>query len=125
MAQHNNTGFWGEQLACDYLISHGYHVLHRNHRIGRLELDLVVQHQNNHRVKELIIVEVKTRSTAQWQDPLRSVTFQKQKRLMRAANQLLQRHYPRSESVRFDIIVVVGSEADWQLTHVKEAFYPF
>ena len=44
---------------------------------------------------------------------------------MRAANQLLQRHYPRSESVRFDIIVVVGSKIDWQLTHFKEAFYPF
>ena len=39
---------------------------------------------------------------------------------MRAA-----RHYPRSESVRFDIIVVVGSKIDWQLTHFKEAFYPF
>ena len=62
MAQHNNTGFWREQLACDYLISQGYQALYRNHIIGRLELDLVVQQQNNHGVKKLIIVEVKTRS---------------------------------------------------------------
>jgi len=121
MAKHNDLGQWGEQITEGFLLAKGYSILLKNYRIGRLELDLVVCQKPN----ELVIVEVKTRSSDLWQDPLAAVGKQKQKHLMRAGNQLIHTFKTPNAVVRFDLISIVGTADDYQISHVEDAFYPF
>ena len=58
MAEHNELGKAGETAAVAYLEARGYVIRHRNWRKGHLELDIVAAKDN-----ELIVVEVKTRSS--------------------------------------------------------------
>lgn len=121
MAKHNDIGRWGEQIAEQYLRAKGYEILLKNNRVGRLELDLVVRQNPT----ELVIVEVKTRSSALWQDPLAAVDKQKQKHLIRAGNHLLHVLNTANAAIRFDLISVVGTQSDYQISHIEDAFYPF
>ncbi|MDA1210112.1 MAG: YraN family protein [Bacteroidetes bacterium] len=121
MAKHNDLGQWGEQIAERFLRAKGYEILFKNYRIGRLELDLVVCQEPN----ELVIVEVKTRTSDLWQDPLAAVGKQKQIHLMRAGNQLIHTLKTPNAAVRFDLISIVGTADDYQISHIEDAFYPF
>ena len=56
MAIHNDLGKNGEEAAALFLTEKGYHILHRNWRSGKKELDIVAEYQG-----ELVIIEVKTR----------------------------------------------------------------
>ena len=121
MAKHNELGLWGEQIAGQYLKSKAYKILMRNYRIRRLELDLVVQKDPS----EIVVVEVKTRSTELWQDALAAVDQRKQKHLLRAGNHLLHFLGATDTAIRFDLISVVGTPEEYKISHIKDAFYPF
>ena len=41
MAQHNDTGQWGEDLAVQHLKSKGYTIRDRNWRSGHREIDII------------------------------------------------------------------------------------
>ena len=41
MAEHNETGKWGEEMACRYLEEKGYMILDRNWYYQKAELDIV------------------------------------------------------------------------------------
>jgi putative endonuclease len=121
MAQHNDLGHWGEGIAEQYLQEKGFDILYRNYQIGRLELDLVARQSPN----LLIIVEVKTRTSDLWQDPLAAVDQKKQRHLIRAGHRLAQRLKTPNLSIRFDLISVVGRPSNYQISHIEDAFYPF
>jgi putative endonuclease len=59
MADHNDLGEAGEQLAADYLEGEGYEILDRNWRWRKAEADIICRKDG-----ELVFVEVKTRSAA-------------------------------------------------------------
>ncbi|RLC55340.1 MAG: endonuclease, partial [Candidatus Cloacimonadota bacterium] len=54
MAQHNELGKEGEQIAVDFLIQKGYEIKERNWRFKKAEIDIIAQLEN-----VLIAVEVK------------------------------------------------------------------
>ena len=58
MALHNQLGKRGEQMAEQYLLKHGYQVLHRNWRHSHYEIDIIA-------IKKEVLhfVEVKLRSS--------------------------------------------------------------
>ena len=64
MAQHNELGKTGEQIAVDLLVKKGYEIKERNWRFKKAEIDIIAQKDNF-----LIAVEVKTRSTDDFGDP--------------------------------------------------------
>ena len=43
MAEHNLLGQWGEAYAARYLQEKGFQILERNYRMGKAEVDLIVQ----------------------------------------------------------------------------------
>ena len=91
-----------EALAAQYLRAAGCEILRCNFRRRLGELDIVA------RAREvLIIAEVRTRSNRGYGGAAASVTRAKQRRITRAAQQLLQQRGDLAAlPVRFDVIVV-------------------
>ena len=115
MAQHNDTGSWGEQVATEYLITKGYTIRETDWRCDKVEIDIVAEIN-----RRLVIVEVKTRSD-DFVDPLMAVDVKKQHNLVRAANAYIN-YYDLDIDIQFDIITIVGTRDNYKLEHFPDAF---
>lgn len=113
-------GMSAEQAAAGFLQAQGAQILLRNYRCRCGELDIIAQLAED----ELIIVEVRTRSSQTHGGAAASVDRGKRQRLIRAASRLLQerRDFARLR-VRFDVIVVAhpGSDSP-KILWIKHAF---
>lgn len=119
MAQHNELGKKGEQLAVDFLLKNGYRILDRNYRFEKAEVDIIAQ------IKEtLAVVEVKTRSTADFGNPQDFVKPKQIQRLVRAVDEFVNVNDLDVE-VRFDIIAIVKQGKGFKIEHLEDAFYHF
>ena len=118
MAEHNETGQKGEDLAAEYLKNKGYSILETNYRFGNLEADIIAT------INDIVIVaEVKTRKNNAFGEPETFVTKQKQKNLVKAANNYIVR-YKIDMEVRFDILSVIMNSSGIVINHIEAAFYP-
>ncbi|NRD22043.1 YraN family protein [Winogradskyella litoriviva] len=119
MAQHNELGALGEQLATDYLLAKGYEVVVRNFVFQKAEIDIIAKHNNT-----MICVEVKTRNSDFFGDPQEFVTPSKIKLLVKAMDAFITENDIDLET-RFDIIAVLKNKTTESLTHYEDAFYHF
>ena len=110
-------GRQGELEAERFLSAQGYEVLMRNYRCPAGELDLVVRDQDT-----LVFVEVRTQSGQKFGDPLESVTFRKQRQIIKAATHYMARYHIVGEPMRFDVIGIKWTSAAPCIIHVKGAF---
>ena len=108
-----------EELAAQYLLAHGLKILARNLRCKAGELDLVCLDG-----AVLAIVEVRQRSSAEFGGALGSVTWAKQRKIIRAAHYfLLREKHWRNLSMRFDVLAIEGlPDGAHRLDWVKDAF---
>jgi putative endonuclease len=118
VAEHNDLGKLGENLATDFLKAHGYTILQNNWRFGSDEIDILAKKENF-----LIVVEVKTRKSDFFGSPETAVNRTKQKFLIREANAYILKENLDME-VRFDIISIVTRKAEPVIEHIEDAFYP-
>lgn len=118
MAEHNDTGAIGENLAVKHLKSNNYQILETNWRYQNAEVDIIAQEKN-----VLVIVEVKTRKSNVFGEPEEWVNRQKQKNLIKAANAFIEQRNLDLE-VRFDIVSVIYGRSGHQINHIQDAFYP-
>ena len=118
MAEHNDLGKKGEELALVHLKNKGYKILHQNWRFLKEEIDIIARTE-----KELVFVEVKTRSSNYFEAPEQSVTKSKQKFLINAAQAYIEKFNIDLES-RFDIIAITAQNNTFVINHIEEAFYP-
>jgi putative endonuclease len=111
-----------EDIAATFLVSHGLEILHRNFRRRLGELDLVARHG-----AELVIVEVRTRSSERFGGAAASIDSRKRQRIVRATQLLLQRHKELSGlRVRFDVVIVYGAHAPrMRVEWLRAAFQAF
>ena len=112
-------GVTGEQMAARYLEDQGYVILDRNYRKGHKEVDIIALDQG-----ELVVVEVKTRANEDYFTAEQAVDHRKRQNLIRVANDYVRSHR-RTEPLRFDIIAIVGSGANAEIRHTKNAFNVF
>ena len=110
-------GRQGELEAERFLLAQGYEVLMRNYRCPAGELDLVVRDQDT-----LVFVEVRTQSGQKFGDPLESVTFRKQRQIIKAATHYMMRYHIVREPLRFDVIGIKWTGTAPCIIHVKGAF---
>ena len=104
MAAKDDLGRRGEQLAVGYLQGLGYRVLERNWRCPVGELDIVALDG-----RELVVVEVKTRTSVAFGDPLEAVDDRKLTRLCVLAGAWRRAHPEvRPRGSRIDLIGVVA-----------------
>ena len=119
MAEHNNLGKVGEQLAADYLIQKGYTIKNRNWRFKKAEIDIIAQKENT-----LVMVEVKTRSTTDYGDPQEFIKPKQKNLLITAMNEYVISN-DLDVDVRFDVIAIVKNDTKTKIEHLEDAFFHF
>lgn len=108
-----------EDLAAAHVVADGFGVLWRNVRIGPLEIDLVAKKDDL-----VIIVEVRSRGPRAFEGPLASMTWGKQRMLLRAARGLWRgrlKKMPDVLRVRIDVIAIRSTAAGHELEWIRGA----
>ena len=119
MAQHNELGKRGEEEAVRYLISKDYKIVCRNWRFYGYEIDIVAENE-----EFIVFVEVKTRTSVQWGNPVGFVNKLRMRRMLDAADHYLI-EMDIDKPARFDIIGLVWNGRGFDLEHIDDAFLPF
>ncbi|RZJ30771.1 MAG: endonuclease [Flavobacterium sp.] len=119
MAQHNELGKLGEDLAVKFLIREGYAILERNWVFSKAEIDIIAQREN-----VLAIVEVKTRSDTGFGLPQDFVDRKKIRLLVKAVDAYVT-GLDLDVDVRFDIIGIHKVDNEFVITHLPDAFFIF
>ncbi len=119
MAQHNELGKKGEQLAVDFLLTNNYEIIERNYRFDKAEVDIIAKQKET-----LAIIEVKTRSTLDFGNPQDFVKPKQIQRLVKAVDAYVTVNDLDLE-IRFDIIAIVKQGRSYNIEHIENAFYHF
>ena len=91
-----------EELAAQFLRAAGCQILESNYRRRLGELDIVARVDG-----VLVVAEVRTRTSNAYGGAAASINRSKQRRITRAAQQLLQQRSELAElPVRFDVVIV-------------------
>lgn len=117
MAEHNELGTLGEELALKELLKKGYKLKDKNYRFMKGEIDLIMIDGD-----KLVFVEVKTRQTAEIGEPYLSVTRKKQRQIIQTAHRyIIQKDLDMD--ARFDIVSIVHNSYRTKIEHIDNAFY--
>ena len=119
MAEHNELGKFGEELAVDFLQQNGYTILETNWTFQKAEIDIIAQKENT-----LAIVEVKTRSSIEFGLPQDFVKPKKIQLLVKAVNEYVTSNDLETD-VRFDIVAIFKESNEYKIEHIEDAFYHF
>ena len=119
MANHNELGKKGEELAIDFLLKNGYEIIARNYIYQKSEVDIIAK-----KGEILAIVEVKTRTSAHFGDPQQFLKPKQMQRIIKAVDFFVNDNEMDVE-VRFDIIAIVLNKKGMNLEHLEDAFYHF
>ena len=119
MAEHNELGKFGEELAVEFLQKNGYAILETNWTFQKAEIDIIAKKENT-----LAIVEVKTRSSIEFGLPQDFVKPKKIQLLVKAVDAYVNKKELDIE-VRFDIIAIHKEGKSFVIDHLTDAFYHF
>lgn len=117
MANHNDVGKLGEQIAKKYLEMIDYTILETNWSWGKGEIDLIVMHQD-----KMVFVEVKTRKKNTFGYPEEAVNSKKQGLMYELATEYMYQNSYEGE-IRFDIVAITLTPKE-DIKHFKDAFFP-
>ena len=112
----DELGKWGEEYAVTHLQKNGFKLIERNYKFQKGELDIIAENKG-----ELVVIEVKTRETAEIGEPWRAVTKSKQKQIIKVADNYVQSKQIDLD-VRFDIVSIVHNSFRTELEHIEGAF---
>jgi len=111
-------GHWGEDLAADYLKAKGYEIIEKHFFFHHTEIDLIARHGDY-----LVLVEVKTRSSAEFGPPEEALTSRKKACLRRAAEGYLYLNHLDNIDCRFDVISIsFKPDGSASIEHLENAF---
>jgi putative endonuclease len=114
----DQLGIDGENYAVRYLVGAGFTIIDRNWRCPEGEIDILAIDG-----RDLVVVEVKTRTSTTYGLPIEAVTWRKAEKLRALAARWLRENPQRGLAVRFDVIsIVMARNARPDLQHVRAAF---
>ncbi len=119
MAEHNELGKLGEEMAVEFLQKEGYTILQTNYTFQKAEIDILAQ-----KAGILAVVEVKTRSSLDFGLPQEFVKPKKIQLLVKAVDAFVTQNDLDLE-VRFDIIAIHKNDKSFVIEHLTDAFYHF
>jgi putative endonuclease len=115
----SRIGNEGERATAEYLRARGYHILEHNFRCRGGEVDLIALDGAT-----LVFVEVKLRRSGARGAPIEAVTALKQSRIRKAAQTYLAYSGRMFHSIRFDVVSIMKSGKNTDITHLRAAFSP-
>ncbi len=108
-----DTGTIGEIIAWQYLDGHRYKLVEKNFGCKYGEVDIIVRKGNI-----MIFVEVKTRTTDLYGEPLESIGPQKTSRIRKISGLYLSRSIGAANcDIRFDIISIFMKKKALEILH--------
>lgn len=119
MYQRHETGRGGEEIACTFLKDNGYEIIERNFSCSQGEIDIVAWDNIK---KELVFIEVKTRTSKAYGSPIDAVDMKKQKHIYWAAQYYIYLHSIKNTFIRFDVIEVYKEKNKTRINHIKQIF---
>ena len=111
-----HRGQEAETVGVAWLERQGYEVVVRNESSRYGELDVIALEGET-----LCFVEIKARSNARFGPAIEAVTFDKQRRIARAARGYLMRK-PYDGPFRFDVLGMDAGEDGWRFELIRNAF---
>jgi putative endonuclease len=113
-----SLGDRGEEMAVQFLLRTGWHVLDRNFRMGRKEIDVIAR-----RGEVVAFVEVKTRSGLGYGHPLEAITWKKRREIQQVAAAWIERKGRQGDIYRFDAVSVqVRGGGPPLIEHIEDAW---
>lgn len=110
-------GQCGETIALEFLLQKGYILLEQNWISGKNEVDLIMLDKD-----DIVFIEVKTRSNKILVAPEVAVTREKQRAVIRVANNYVK-YKKINKNARFDIVSIVIKKEEKIISHIPNAFY--
>ena len=95
-----------ETVAARALKKNGYRILEKNFKTREGEIDIIAMDGD-----ALVFVEVKARASGTAGSPKEAVTWQKQKRISKAAQYYLKTQKAETARSRFDVVAITYSGA--------------
>jgi putative endonuclease len=117
MIIHNkkDMGYLGEQVATEYLEKNNYKILDRNFYCRQGEIDIIAKDK-----KEIVFIEVKTRTNYNFGKPSEAINNIKQKHLYKTARYFLYKNNLLNCLIRFDAIEVLILNGKIKINHLKQ-----
>ena len=109
-------GIIGEKIAQDYLRNKGYEILETNFYTKKGEIDIIVQKDKN-----IIFIEVKTRTNLNFGTPAMAVNYNKKKNIKNTAKIFLYLNKLFKYDIRFDVIEVFINQGKCKINHIEGA----
>ena len=114
--EHILYGKKGEALATNYLKNKGYKIIANNYKTKIGEIDIIAEINNT-----IVFVEVKTRISSAFGDPLEAINYQKQRKIRNVATYFLKSKGLYDTNCRFDAIAILGDD-EASIRHIENAF---
>ena len=117
MSSYNKTiGEEGELMALAYLKKNKYTILRKNFRVKGGEIDIIASSG-----KRLCFFEVKTRTSKAFGNPEDAVSYDKMRKMTRAAQTYLCYNKIEYNEIQFDILAISLDEKN-PIFHIPNAF---
>lgn len=114
MKNNRKKGNRGEELAANYLQDKGFSIIEKNYYASRYgEIDIIAQDK-----KELVFIEVKTRTTNNFGHPLESISQTKLNKMRAAATFYIQENNPKAKGYRLDAVAIT-LKPELSIEHIK------
>ncbi len=117
MPDRRAKGKAGEDAAVDYLEKKGYHILGRNFRYERGEIDIIAIDK-----EDLVFIEVKARRSKAFGEPEDALTPAKCNQIRKVAEGYLLEQRIDDQPCRFDVIAIEYERETPVIRHLIDAF---
>lgn len=101
MNYRQKIGKFGEKLAVDYLIKHGYRIIETNVKISYKEIDVIANFKD-----KIIFIEVKTRTSKIFGSADDGMSSKKLHHLKKALNMYVDSKNLDPENIRLDLLAI-------------------
>ncbi len=111
-------GKLGEDIVCNYLENNNYKIINRNFSCRQGEIDIVAKDINK---KELVFIEVKTRSNFKYGNPSEAINKEKKKHIYKASNYYIYKNKIHNVAIRLDVVEVIIKHGKCNINHIQRA----
>ena len=118
MTAHHEFGKAGEQMAAEWLELHGFHLVFRNWKFARYEVDIIAS-----RAGIIHFIEVKSRHDDLFGKPKDWVNHKKGRHLL-SAGEGFQHQYPEWTQIQYDIVsILLTPDGKLDLFFIEDVYW--